>query len=91
MRVVVNFRLRGGAWVIHCTPETVHTPISPIVRTAEPDTLIHLLRYVGANDTDIDQVSQGIPLGRGSIGINLTLGRKNLLHLRQPWSEGLVK
>jgi len=91
MRVVVNFHRHGEAWVIHCTPETAHRPISPIVRTAELDTLIHLLRYVGAEDTDIEQVNHRIPLGRGSIGINLTLGRKNLLHLRQPWSEGLVK
>ncbi len=91
MRIMVNFQLEREAWIIQCTPETDRMPISPIVRTSEPDTLIHLLRYVGANDTDIEQVSHRIPLGRGSIGINLAAGRKNLLQVREPWSEGLVK
>lgn len=54
MRVVVNFHLRGESWIIHCMPETTQTPIRSIVRTAKPDTLILLLRCVGANQTDIE-------------------------------------
>ena len=66
MRVVVSFHLHGEAWVIHCTRETAHMPIGPIVRDAEPDTVIHVLRYVGVNDTDIEQVNHRIRLGRGA-------------------------
>ena len=49
MRVIVNFMLRDGMWLVHCIADDAKTVISPMQRIAEQDTLIHLLRYVGAN------------------------------------------
>jgi hypothetical protein len=47
-----------------------------------------LLRYVGATDVNIDQLNTKITSwSRGGVWINLTPGRRNLLRIRQPWSD----
>jgi len=92
MRVRVQFELQGETWLVHCRAGSGERLIGPVVRVADADTLIHLLRYVGANDAEIDQVDEAIlHANRGTIEIELIPRRKNLLHLQRPWSAGLVK
>jgi hypothetical protein len=89
MRVLVNFQQNDGWWV-HCIAEDARTPISPYVSVKEEATLIHLLRYVGATDAEIEEVQKCIRRwGRGSVRIDLSPGCKNLLCIRAPWSEQL--
>ena len=92
MRVQVQFELHGETWLVHCRAEGGKRIIGPIVRVADADTLIYLLRYVGANDAEIDQIEEALlRANRGTIEIELKPRRKNLLHLQRPWSAGLVK
>lgn len=91
MRVLVSFELRKDTWFIQCLAEGTRAPISSVVSVAEAATLIHVLRYVGANDIEIDEVNNTIAdQRRGTVAIELAPGRKNLLQLRRPWSDGLL-
>jgi hypothetical protein len=88
MRVLVNFMLRKETWFVHAITEDAKTPISPILTIRELDTLIRLLRYIGAGDAEIDHVQEDIRRwSRGGVWIELTPGNQNLLRIRRPWSE----
>ena len=90
MRVMVNFVLRD-VWVVHCFAEDARTTISPILRIANQDLLIRALRYVGATDAEIAEVDDRIrSWSCGSVLISLAPGRRNLLRIRQPWSDELL-
>jgi hypothetical protein len=92
MRVMVSFDLQGDSWIVCCLAEDGKRPISPEVRIADADGLVHFLRYVGANDAEIDQVDEAVrDRSRGVIAIKLEPGRKNLLRLPAPWNAELVK
>ena len=92
MRVTVSFDLHVDTWIVCCFAEGARGPISREVRIADADTLIHLLRYVGANDAEIDHVDEAVRCeSRGIIAIDLEPGQKNLLRLPPPWNAGLVK
>jgi hypothetical protein len=91
MLVIVSFKRQGDAWVVRCLAEVGGRPISPEVRIADVDTLVHLLRYVGANDAEIDKVDEAVRRDSGgAIEIELEPGRKNLLRLPPPWNAWLV-
>jgi hypothetical protein len=88
MRVMINYMRRKETWFVHAIAEDANTPISPILPVRDQVTLIRLLRYVGAGDSAIDDVNMNI--GRwsgGSTWIGLAPGRRNLLRIRQPWSD----
>ena len=90
MRVIVNFMLRDGMWLVHCIADDAKTVISPMQRIAEQDTLIHLLRYVGANDDEIQELQEiSRQSSHGSVFITLKAGRKNILRIHRPWSAEL--
>jgi hypothetical protein len=92
MRVTVSFEFHGDTWMVCCLAKGGNRPISPGVRIADAETLIHLLRYVGANDVEIDQVDDAVRRESGGvIAIELAPGHKNLLRLPPPWNAGLVK
>jgi hypothetical protein len=62
----------------------------PLHERRREETLIRLLRYVGATDSDIADVRESIfRWCRGSVFIDLAPGRKNLLRIRLPWAEQL--
>lgn len=85
----MNFMERGDWWV-HCIASDAKTPISPHVSVKTQETLIRLLRYVGAGAENIAEVESCIrQWHRGSVRIQIAPGRKNLLRLRKPWSDGL--
>jgi hypothetical protein len=87
VRILANYMHRDGWWV-HAIAEDASTPIGEYVSVKDEATLIRLLRYVGATDADIDLVHEDIRRGsRGGIWIELLVGRRNLLHIRQPWCE----
>ena len=87
MRVMVNFTLRD-CWSVHCVSEDALTCISPTLLVPDQPTLIRLLRYVGATDTELKKVDErSREWGRGSVFVNLTRGRRNLLRIRAPWSD----
>lgn len=91
MRVMVNFMLRGEKWLVHSIADDSKTPISPILPVSDQSTLIRLLRYVGATDVELEEVHERIrKWSRGSVFISLAPGRKNLLRIRPPWSDGLA-
>lgn len=86
VEILVNF-VRNRDWSVHCMTEDARTPISPVVYTKKKETLIRLLRYIGAGDAEIAEVEALILLwSEGSVRIHLTPGRKNLLHIRVPWN-----
>ena len=86
---MVNFMLRD-CWLVHCVSDDARTPVSPILPVSDQPTLIRLLRYVGCNRCGMDEVHDRIrQWSRGSVFISLTPGRKNLLRIRAPWSDGL--
>jgi hypothetical protein len=88
VRVLVNYSLRKETWSVHAVADDARTPISPILPVTDQVTLIRLLRYVGASETEIDEVNQNIGRwSRGSTWIELAEGRRNLLRIRQPWSD----
>ena len=89
MEILVNFMLRD-AWHVHCLATDAKTPISPFSTVRDQATLIRLLRYVGATDAEVEEVHDGIRRwSRGTVQIHVEPGRKNLLRLRPPFSEGL--
>ena len=91
MRVMVNFALRD-CWSVHCVSKDALTCISPTLLVPDQPTLIRLLRYVGATDAELKKVDERIrEWGRGSVIISLAPGRRNLLRIRAPWSDGLMK
>jgi hypothetical protein len=88
VRVLVNYMLRKDAWFVHAIAADAATPISPILEVRKQGTLIRLLRYVGAGDSDIDEVNRKIGSWlRGSTWIELEPGRRNRLRIRQPWRD----
>jgi hypothetical protein len=85
---MINYTLRKETWFVHAIADDALTPISPILPIRDYDTLIRLLRYVGARDSDIDKVNVSIGhWRRGSVWIKLEPGRRNLLRIRRPWSD----
>jgi hypothetical protein len=91
MRILVNFQLRR-AWSVHCIAEDCKTSISPFIQVASQETLIRLLRYVGAGDAEIEEAETDIRRwSRGGIHITLAPGRKNLLKIRAPWNADLLE
>jgi hypothetical protein len=91
MRILVNFMLRD-VWHVHCMDEDGRTPISPLCTVRDRDTLVRLLRYVGAADRDMIAVHHDIlRWSRGSIWIELAPARKNLLRIRPPYSDSLER
>lgn len=89
MRVMVNFTLRD-CWSVHCVSEDALTCVSPTLLVSDQPTLIRLLRYVGATDAELKKVDERIrDWGRGSVIISLAPGRRNLLRIQPPWSDGL--
>lgn len=88
MRVLINYMLRKETWFVHAIAENALTPISPILPVRDQATVIRLLRYIGAGDSEMDEVNVNIGRwSRGSTWIKLEPGRKNLLRIRQPWSD----
>ena len=76
---------------MHSVADDSKTAISPILPVSDQPTLIRLLRYVGATDAEIKEVDERIrQWSRGSVFISLAPGRRNLLRIRPPWSDGLV-
>lgn len=70
--------------------EDARTSIGPYVTVAIKETLLRLFRHVGVCDAEIEEAEADIRRwSRGSIWIDLTPGRKNLLRLRKPWSDEL--
>jgi hypothetical protein len=59
MRILVNLQDNDGWW-IHCIAEDARTPISPFVSVASVQSLIRLLRYVGATEENIEEVREDI-------------------------------
>lgn len=87
MRVIVNFMYRNG-WFVHCLADDARTPISPYITVATLETLIRLLRYVGAGEIEIAEVHEDVRRwSRGSVYVDLAPGRKNLLGIRPPWND----
>jgi hypothetical protein len=87
-RILVNYTLRRDTWYVHAIADDGFTLISPTLPVGDQATLIRLLRYVGATDSDIDDVNGKIGYeSRGSTWIDLMPGRRNLLRIQQPWSE----
>jgi hypothetical protein len=85
--------LREETWLVHTVDKDGITPISPILPVPDQLTLVRLLRYVGAGDSEINEVDKNIgQWSRGSTWINMVSGRRNLLRIRLPWSDkaGLV-
>jgi hypothetical protein len=75
VRVLVNFMLRKDTWFVHAITEDARTLISPILEVREQDTLIRLLRYIGAGDAEIDHVLEDIRRwSRGGVWIELEPG-----------------
>jgi hypothetical protein len=88
---MVNFQSRLDVCAVHCLLEDARTPISPFVTMKSYDTLLRLLRYVGATDGVIAEVERDHRRwGRGTVYVDLLPGRKNLLRIRPPWNEGLI-
>jgi hypothetical protein len=87
-RILVNYTLRRDTWYVHAIADDGHTPISPTLPVGDQAMLMRLLRYVGAGDSDIDDVNEKIGYeSRGSTWIDLVPGRRNLLRIHSPWSE----
>ena len=88
VRLLVNYTLRKETWFVHAIADDERTSISPILPVPDQVTLIRLLRYIGAGDSEIDEVDKNIGLwSRGSTWINLVSGRRNLLRIQLPWSD----
>jgi|SRR5215469_18145413 len=62
MRVLVNYMLRKETWFVHAISEDALTSISPSLPVLDQATLIRLLRYVGAGDSEIEEVN--VDIGR---------------------------
>ena len=78
-------------WFTQVLDEDLVTSISAKQKFASFDTMIRAIRYVGATDADLHQlvVEDGLhSKGRGSIWIDLTPGRKNLLLVYPKWLQG---
>jgi hypothetical protein len=91
MRILVNFMIRDTCRV-HCLAEDAMTPISPLITVRDQRLMVRLLRYVGATDANIEEVQTSIlRWSRGSVWIELTPGRKNLLRIRPPHSDLLER
>jgi len=58
VRIIINFQSRLGVWAVHCLLEGARTPISAFVTMKSYDTLMRLLRYVGATDAVIAEVER---------------------------------
>jgi hypothetical protein len=92
MRVTVSFDFQGESWIVCCLAEDGNRPISPEVRIPDAEALVYLLRYIGANDVEIDHVDEAVRRDRrGVIAIELEPGQKNILRLPRPWNAHLVK
>ena len=92
MPVQVNFRLQQNQCRLQCNSDDSRTRVSPEINMKSLETLFRLLKYVGATNMDIATVKTSMrKWGQGSIRINLTPGRKNLLRIRPPWNEGLLE
>jgi hypothetical protein len=90
VRILVNYMLRRETWFVHAISEDASTPIRPILQVPDQVMLIRLLRYIGAGDAEIDEVNANIGCwSRGSTWIDLEPGRRNLLGIRQRWSNQL--
>jgi hypothetical protein len=90
VRVIVNFQSRLGIWAVNCLLEDARTPISAFITMKSYDTLVRLLRYVGATDAVMAEVERDHRRwGRGTLHIEILPGRKNLLRIRQPWNANL--
>jgi hypothetical protein len=87
-RILVNYVLRQETWFVHVIADDGFTLISPTLPVGDRATLIRLLRYVGAGESEIDDVNEKIGYeSRGSTWIDLVPGRRNLLRIQHPWSE----
>jgi hypothetical protein len=88
MRVLVNYMLRKETWFVHAIAGDAATSISPILEVRDQVTLLRLLLYIGASEANVDEVNMKIGRwSRGCTWIELAPGRRNLLRIRQPWSE----
>jgi hypothetical protein len=87
VRVLVSYMLRKETWFVHAIADDALTLISPPLPVGDQATLIRLLRYVGARDSDIDDVNVNIGYeSRVSTWIELLPERRNLPRIRRPWS-----
>jgi hypothetical protein len=76
MRVLVNF-MRRDVWQVHCIAEDSKTPISLFRTVRHQATLTRLLRYVGADDAEIEQANDCIrKWSRGGVRIELEPGAR---------------
>jgi hypothetical protein len=67
--------LRKETWFVHAITEDALTPISPILPVLDQATLLRLLRYVGAGDSEMEEVNANINRwSRGSTWIDLVPG-----------------
>ena len=91
MRVLVHAFEREGRWVIQCLADDARTTVAPQSRVPSFETVLRLLRYVGATEEAMAEVDRDHRLWSiVSARIDLIPGRKNLLRVRAPWNEGLV-
>ena len=91
LRVQVNFGQYNDRWHVQCNAEDCRTPIAPFVYMDSRMTLIRLLKFVGANEVELEDVYQTLKTwGQGSVQVTLAPGRKNLMRIRSPWNEGLL-
>jgi hypothetical protein len=89
MRVYVFVMLRER-WFTQCLlAEDMQTSISGFQYFQSLETIIKALRYLGAADEELDELSERAEsMGRGSCTFTLLAGRKNVLKLKQTWLSG---
>lgn len=91
MRVLINYMLRVDRWYVHAVTEDCGTGISRMITVHSEETLLRLLRYLGATEEELECVLYKLnQWSRGGVFLNLTSGRRNLLGIRSPWSDGLT-
>ena len=61
MEILINFMERDN-WSVHCVTADARTEISPFMSIKKKETLLRLLRYVGAGDVQIAEVELNLPL-----------------------------
>jgi hypothetical protein len=90
VRVLVKCEYQNH-WHIHCVAEDGKTIISNTSRIADEEAMIYLLRYIGATEENIGSLQKEIASHRkGTIAIDLSHRRKNLLRVKRPWSDYLT-
>jgi hypothetical protein len=61
MEILINFMERDN-WSVHCVTADARTEISPFMSIKKKETLLRLLRYVGAGDVQIAEVELNLRL-----------------------------